>query len=159
MHVSISPQAPHPSRLPHNTEQFPMLYSRTLLLIHFKYSSVYMPIPNYPFPASFPSPTTTIISFSNLWVYFYFVDKFILSFLYRFHIEGVSYNISPSLSDLLYSVWQPWQPTPVFLPEESHGQRSLVGYSPWDHKESNMTEVNELAGPSMLLQMALLHSF
>ena len=24
-----------------------------------------------------------------------------------------------------------WQPTPVFLPEESHGQRSLVGYSPW----------------------------
>ena len=23
-----------------------------------------------------------------------------------------------------------WQPTPVFLPEESHGQRSLVGYSP-----------------------------
>ena len=30
--------------------------------------------------------------------------------------------------------------TPVFLPEESHGQRSLVGYSPWDHKESDMTE-------------------
>ena len=28
-----------------------------------------------------------------------------------------------------------WQPTPVFLPEESHGQRSLVGYSPWGHKE------------------------
>ena len=24
-----------------------------------------------------------------------------------------------------------WQPTPVFLPRESHGQRSLVGYSPW----------------------------
>ena len=23
-----------------------------------------------------------------------------------------------------------WQPTPVFLPEQSHGQRSLVGYSP-----------------------------
>ena len=28
-----------------------------------------------------------------------------------------------------------WQPTPVFLPEEFHGQRSLVGYSPWGHKE------------------------
>ena len=27
-----------------------------------------------------------------------------------------------------------WQPTPVFLPGESHGQRSLVGYSPRDHK-------------------------
>ena len=32
------------------------------------------------------------------------------------------------------------QPTPVFLPGESHGQRSLAGYSLWDRKESNMTE-------------------
>ena len=35
-----------------------------------------------------------------------------------------------------------WQPTPVFLPGESHGQRSLVGYSPWGHKESDTTESN-----------------
>ena len=27
-----------------------------------------------------------------------------------------------------------WQPTPVFLPDESHGQRSLASYSPWGHK-------------------------
>ena len=27
-----------------------------------------------------------------------------------------------------------WQPTPVFLPGESHGQRSLAGYSPWSHR-------------------------
>ena len=27
-----------------------------------------------------------------------------------------------------------WQPTPVFLPGESHGQRSLAGYSPWGYK-------------------------
>ena len=33
-----------------------------------------------------------------------------------------------------------WQPTPMFLPGEFHGQRSLVGYSPWSHKESDMTE-------------------
>ena len=32
------------------------------------------------------------------------------------------------------------QPTPVFLPGESYGQRSLVGDSPWGHKESDMTE-------------------
>ena len=32
-----------------------------------------------------------------------------------------------------------WQPTPVFLPEKSHGQRSLVGYSSWGHKEPDMT--------------------
>ena len=38
----------------------------------------------------------------------------------------------------------PWrrerQPTPVSLPGESQGQRSLVGYSPWGHRESDMTE-------------------
>jgi len=33
-----------------------------------------------------------------------------------------------------------WQATPVFLPRDSHGQRRLVGYSPWDLKESDMTE-------------------
>ena len=33
-----------------------------------------------------------------------------------------------------------WQPTPVLLPGESHGGRSLVGYSPWGCKESDMTE-------------------
>ena len=33
-----------------------------------------------------------------------------------------------------------WQPTLVFLPGESHEQRSLVGYSPWGRKESDRTE-------------------
>ena len=33
-----------------------------------------------------------------------------------------------------------WQPTPVFLPGEFHGQRSLVGYSPRGHKESDATD-------------------
>ena len=30
-----------------------------------------------------------------------------------------------------------WQPTPVFLPGESHGQRSLVGYSPWGDRDGH----------------------
>ena len=34
-----------------------------------------------------------------------------------------------------------WQPTPVFLPGQSHGQRSLAGYSPQDCKEVDMNEV------------------
>ena len=34
-----------------------------------------------------------------------------------------------------------WLLTPIFLPGESHGQRSLVGYSPWGHKES--TQLND----------------
>ena len=33
-----------------------------------------------------------------------------------------------------------WQPTLVFLPGKFHGQRSLVGYSPWDHKELGTIE-------------------
>ena len=33
-----------------------------------------------------------------------------------------------------------WLPTPVFLPGESHGQRSLAGYSPWGRKQSNTNE-------------------
>ena len=34
-----------------------------------------------------------------------------------------------------------WQPTPVYLPGESHGWRSLEGYIPRGHKESDTTEV------------------
>ena len=33
-----------------------------------------------------------------------------------------------------------WQPAPVFLPEKFHGQRSLVGFSPWGHRELDTTE-------------------
>ena len=42
------------------------------------------------------------------------------------------------------AVKMPWrrkrQPTSIFLPGKPHGQRSLVGYSPWGHKESDTTE-------------------
>ena len=33
-----------------------------------------------------------------------------------------------------------WQPTPVFLPGESQGQRGLAGYSAWGHTELDTTE-------------------
>ena len=40
-----------------------------------------------------------------------------------------------------YIYWRrKWQPSPVFLPGKFHGQKSLVGYSPWGHKESDTTE-------------------
>ena len=38
------------------------------------------------------------------------------------------------------------QPTAVLLPREFHGQRSLVGYRPWGHKESDTTESLSTAG-------------
>ena len=37
--------------------------------------------------------------------------------------------------------WREWQPTPAFLPAESHGQGNLVGYSPWGCTELDTTEV------------------
>ena len=50
-----------------------------------------------------------------------------------------------------------WQPTPVFLPGESHGQRRRAGYSPWRRKESDMTErlhfLLFLGKPGMLQSM------
>ena len=36
-----------------------------------------------------------------------------------------------------------WQPVSEFLPGKSYGQRSLEGFTPWGHKESDMTEVTE----------------
>ena len=38
-----------------------------------------------------------------------------------------------------------WQPTPAFLPGESHGQRSMVGYSPHGRKELDMTKLLTLS--------------
>ena len=45
------------------------------------------------------------------------------------------------------SIGMKWQPTPVFLPREFHGWRSLVGYSPWDRKELDTTEWVTLSLP------------
>ena len=46
-----------------------------------------------------------------------------------------------SLSLFTFMHWRrKWQATPVFLPGKSHGQRSLIGCSPWDRWGSDMTE-------------------
>ena len=59
-------------------------------------------------------------------------------------------NLPANVGDIGDAEFDPWvrkipwrrarQPTPVFLPAESHGQRSLVGYRPWARKESDTTE-------------------
>ena len=54
-----------------------------------------------------------------------------------------------------------WQPTPVLLPGKSHGWRSVVGYSPWGHKESDTTEQFHLVtwlGPDAMI-MILVYTF
>ena len=52
----------------------------------------------------------------------------------------------PAMQELQVQPWvgkiswrRAWQPTPVFLPGESHGQRNLAGYSPWGRRQSDMT--------------------
>ena len=57
----------------------------------------------------------------------------------RFRMPGSRWVITASW---LSGSWRSfkWQSTPELLPGKSHGWRSLIGYSPWDHKESDMTE-------------------
>ena len=50
-----------------------------------------------------------------------------------------------------------WQPTPVFLPGEFHGQRSLAGCSPWGRQESNTTK-HSTAQHSCIVQRPLLNT-
>ena len=62
--------------------------------------------------------------------------------------EGQLLNLLPSSS----CPWRrAWQPTVVFLPGKSHGQRSLAGYSPLDRKESDTTEATYPIGTSSTL--------
>ena len=52
--------------------------------------------------------------------------------------DGKRCGFSPWVRKVPWS--RKWQPTPVFLPGKSHGQRSLVGNSPWGRKESDTAE-------------------
>ena len=52
-------------------------------------------------------------------------------------------HFTPFTHFVLYRWRRKWQPTPVFLPGESHGQRRLAGHGPWGCRESDMTQVTE----------------
>ena len=71
----------------------------------------------------------------------------------RIQLQGV--NLFPQKSYEAFQSWSDlWQPTPVFLPGESYGQRSLAGYSPWGHKDSDTTEQ-----PNSIVSGCLRHCF
>ena len=84
-----------------------------------------------------------------------------LSFFFsRCHGASLETQFYPWVGKLLWR--RKWPPTAVFLPGESLGQRSLAGYSPWDWKESDMTEVNEHAhthGFNILIKLNLINTF
>ena len=70
-----------------------------------------------------------LFNFSDVYFYLQLVDLFLLCYLLYCWFLIVCFK------------WRrKWQPTPVFLPGESHGQRSLVGCCPWGRTESEMTE-------------------
>ena len=50
-------------------------------------------------------------------------------------------EFDPWIGKILWRI--KWQPT-LILPGKSHGQRSLEGYSPWGHKEPDMTECTDM---------------
>ena len=63
---------------------------------------------------------------------------------YRGFTAEVSDQVSKMERKGLYKwLWRRnWQPTPVFLPGKSHGQRSLTGYSPWGQKRAGHDWLN-----------------
>ena len=68
-------------------------------------------------------------------------------FCYSFSDGAVVKNLPVNAGNIMrcgFDIWvgkilcrRAWQPIPVLLPRKSHGQRSLVGYSPWGHIESD----------------------
>ena len=74
-------------------------------------------------------------------------------FILTDHCSGVCLKCRRSKFNLSVRkiLWRgKWQPTPVFLPGKSHGQRSLVGYDSWGHKRVG----HNLATKQQLLEMA-----
>ena len=75
----------------------------------------------------------------------------------------VRHDSETSLSLFIFMHWRKkWQPTPVFLPRESQGQRSLVGCHLWGRRESNMTEATYQQQQMMMiiiLQIILYYKF
>ena len=68
-------------------------------------------------------------------------------FVWGFPDSSMVKNPICNVERLRFSSWvgkipwrRAWQPTPVLLPGEFHGQRSLAGYSPWGCKEVDITE-------------------
>ena len=68
--------------------------------------------------------------------------------LSRTHVHACTHTQSPA--QLFMGSGQGWQPTPVFLPGESHEWRSLVGYSPRGRKESDTGRLWQFAHPRPL---------
>ena len=75
-------------------------------------------------------------SYSFAWIFFFFFHFPVAQMVKTLQCRRPGFN--PWAGKIPWK--RKWQPTPVSLPGESHGQRSLVSYSPWDCKESDTAE-------------------
>ena len=87
-----------------------------------------------------PTNSSSVIPFSSKFQSFLASGSFQMSQLFASCSQSIGVSASISvLQWILRTDWK-WQPTPVFLPGESHGWKSLVGYSSRGRKELDTTE-------------------
>ena len=112
--------------------------SGTLLVFHV--NQVNQPL----FSTHFP----TTLFFPNLILYFELNKSLLANSVHPSNYPGSRQCGKPGFDPWVRKIlWRrKWQPTPVLLPGKSHGQRSVVGYSPWGHKESDTTERLQFSG-------------
>ena len=89
-------------------------------------------------PTLFCKVSLVIVIFwlANMWWYDFpwrSPSGFLYKLIYKIYLFANSY-IEKTWSNQKMPWRRKWEPTPVFSPGKSHGQSSLVGYSPWGHK-------------------------
>ena len=99
---------------------------------------------SFSFRISLFSEYSGLISFRIDWFDLLAVQETLKSLFQHHNLKALILQHSTffmSISHILVIPWRrKWQPTPVFLPGKPHGWRNLVGYSPWGHKELDVTE-------------------
>ena len=104
-------------------------------------------------------PAKLTYRYCNLWVFI--LSCYVLVVIYYRTTERGASLVAQTVKNLpaMWETWdwllgwelipwrRAWQPTPVFLPGESHGQRSLAGCSPWGHKRVGHDEQLSIAQP------------
>ena len=116
---------------------FAVLCNSAFRLIYLSFSP--LPLASLLFSAICKASSDNHLAF----LHFFFLSMILITASYT--VSQTSIHSSSSTlftrSNGSYSIWRrQWQLTPVLLPGKSHGWRSLVGYSPWGHEESDMTE-------------------
>ena len=102
---------------------FTDLSQKSLYLYDITFSSM-----NMVYASLFLRPSIMSVNYMYVYIYMH-VHIYVCVYIYIFYI-----------CIYIYPWRRAWQPTPIFLPGEGHGQTSLRGYHPWGHKQSDMTD-------------------